>query len=108
MAEEPRNYAAEAQRIVSGESKLMPEREHLVALVGQLQGVASNLQLACSLLAGIMVDNDLPRMAYPKTFLDQPAVQRAALQIKRDPTTGTVTVTRAVPLPEVPQPPAVM
>jgi hypothetical protein len=102
-----RNYALEAERIATGESKLLPERAHLLALVAYRQAMMSHINLVSSLLAALMSDNNFPRLSFTKTLLESPAVLTAGLTIKRE-ADGSVTVTRNVPPPPVEQPARVM
>lgn len=90
-----RNYVAEAVAIANGESALLAQQEHLVALVAQIAGRDSNLRCVVKLLTAIMVDNDLPRMCFPPELLQQAESGLTKLAIKAEPD-GGVTVTRHV------------
>lgn len=51
----PRNYADEAARIVAGESMLLPEKAHLVAMAGQVESAARNVRTLTTAIASLML-----------------------------------------------------
>jgi hypothetical protein len=90
-----RNYGEEAAKIALGETDVIPEKAHVVALVQQMASVQRNLKLTNTLIAALMVDNDYPVMFFPKKLLDAVERRFVALEFSRE-DDGSVKVTRRV------------
>lgn len=90
-----RNYVAEAVAIANGESALLAQQEHLVALVAQIAGRDSNLRCVVKLLTAIMADNGLSEMRVTPELLKLAEQGLTTLEIKAE-ADGGVTVTRRV------------
>jgi len=94
-----RNYAQEAAQIVAGQSRLIPEKAHLLAMAGQVQSAAMNVETLAKSLAAVMVDNDLVTMTLPKELFDEVAKRQAGIQIERRPD-GSIAISRTGLTPE--------
>lgn len=73
MANEPltRNWAAEAAAIASGESQIIPEREHVQALAAHAEAsIAKTLKMG-SILTAFLVDEGLMKVHMPAACLDR-------------------------------------
>lgn len=110
MAE--RNYAKEAAAILAGQSRLIPELEHLQAMNAQMAAVQSNLRLVLEILAALMHDAGSDALDIPKGLHEASLARRSHLLIHRDSRTGDIHVERKqpdnVPAPNVPAPSRVM
>lgn len=80
MADIQRNWVAEAVAIVSGESRLLPEKEHLHALAAHAeQSIAKTIKIA-SILMALMVDNDMDEATIPGALVN--TAKTCALEIE--------------------------
>lgn len=70
MADGQRNWAAEAVAIVSGQSSLLPQREHLVALAQQAESALQNAQFLTALIIACMVDVNQHELVLPAKLLE--------------------------------------
>lgn len=77
-----RNYASEAAAIAAGESRLLPEREHLVALANHAeQAIRHSIHLGEIILA-IMLDNGVKQLPMPGGLLRSVRARRLGLEIR--------------------------
>jgi hypothetical protein len=102
MADTERNYGDEAKRIVTGELSMLPQREHLAAMAGQMESIANNLKLTLHLLTALMHDAKETEMHFPKGLLDAAEQRFTKLNIVKNPD-ASVTVTREL-VQNTPQP----
>lgn len=99
MSEIKRNFVTEAMAIITGESRILPEPEHLQALAAQMESVLKEKQLLVECLCAVMVDtqqkqlyfalDDLERVrAGGINFVVEPVKQTGAfiVRISRRPT----------------------
>lgn len=84
MADEKieRNWASEAQAIAAGESRLLPEREHLMALAQHAEAAIRHQLKLGEILLAIMVDNGFQRLPIPGGLLHSVRARRLGLEIQ--------------------------
>lgn len=112
----PRDYEREANEIIDGASKLMPERAHLLALAHSIVTVRSNLQFVTALINALMLDPkqvtlDEDLLVFPPELVARGKDGLTRLLITARPDgypPGTVVVVRQAPIPAAPEPPRVM
>lgn len=82
MADVQRNFGSEAAAIASGESSILPQREHLVALAQHAEAaIAHSLKLTAVVVA-IMVDNGIERLPMPGGLLKNVKDRRYGLNVR--------------------------
>lgn len=98
-----RNYAQEAAQIIAGESPLLPQKEHLVAMAGQMASVTKNLELTLRLLTAILHDAGQTEMHFPQGLLEEALTGQTRLAIIGN-ADQSVTVRREpIPLMAIPR-----
>lgn len=80
-----RNYAAEAVAIATGQSRLLPEPEHLQALAAQMESVLTEKRLLIEILAAAMVDTGQAQLYFPAEDLARVRTLGLNVTIEKDP-----------------------
>jgi hypothetical protein len=60
-----RNWISEAVSIASGESRLLPEKEHLQVLANHAEASIAKLVKIAGILVALMIDNDMEEATVP-------------------------------------------
>lgn len=70
MATVDRNWASEAAAIVSGQSHILPEKQHLVVLAKETQSALAQCALLVSIIGACMWDTGQREIVLPQALLD--------------------------------------
>lgn len=66
-----RDYLKEAMAILAGQSRMLPQKEHLEALHEQLRRTVGNLEKTAQALAGVMLMGDITRLPVREEIVQQ-------------------------------------
>lgn len=77
-----RNWAAEAVAIASGQSTLIPQREHLAVLAQQAESTIRNTLKMASILLAVLVDLGYEQVPIPGGLLAHVTAQQLGIDIQ--------------------------
>lgn len=80
-----RNYAKEAVEIVQGQTRMIPEPEHLQAMAAQVESVLRDNKLLLNVIAAAMVDTNQSALYFPAEALANVEQQQLFLAFERNP-----------------------
>ena len=77
-----RNWPVEAAAIAAGESRLLPEREHLIALAQHAESAIRHSVQLGEIVVAIMADNGVQQLPMPGGLLHSVRSRRLGLEIR--------------------------